>query len=247
MASSIEALRAADVALIDAVAAVNDAFADELAALNVYAATLDRALEARRVGLETALDLYAGAMEELMGIAAHDQLDFLVTGVPALGAMGAVRAAAHEANHTAREVGFQGIQDAAYNATGERERSAALDAFAEGSPGLLAAIEDSYTAAEALNVATSGLGDAFTDVLSERTPPRHGNDYAMATMATLEAVDAGAIREAVSEAAREAYATSPKAAFDAAVNLLHEHFSSAIAAVPTPTPTPHRVGRGRAR
>ena len=182
MASSVEAMRAANVALIDATAAVNDAFIDaaaandsfedELAALDAYAATLDQALEARRVGLETAVDLYTGKVGRLIGIAAYGQLDFLLTGVPALGAMGAVQVAAHEANHNAREVGFQGIQDAAYNATGERERSAALNAFAEGSPALLAAIEDSYTAAEALNVAGYGLRDAFFEVWGERKP-RH--------------------------------------------------------------------------
>ena len=132
MASSIEARRAANVALIDATAAVNDAFidaaaasdsfADELPALDAYAASLDQALEARRVGLETAVDLYTRKVGRLMGIAAYGQLDFFLTGIPALGAMGAVSIAAHEAHHTSREVGFQGIQDAAYNATGERER-----------------------------------------------------------------------------------------------------------------------------
>ena len=172
-----------------------------------------------------------------MGIAAYGQLDFFLTGIPALGAMGAVSIAAHEAHHTSREVGFQGIQDAAYNATGERERLAALDAFAEGSPALLAAIEDSYTAAEAVNVAAADLRDAFFEVMGERKPPQYGDDYAAATRAATGAIDAEAVREAVSKAAREAYATSPKAAFDAAFDVLQEHLSSAIAAVPTPTPT----------
>ena len=250
-------MRAADVAVIDAHAAVNDAFmdaaaandsfADELATLNAYAATLHKALEAYRVGLETALNSYAAAMAELIGIVANDQLDFVVTGSPALVAMEIARAAASEAYDTAREVGYQEIQDAAYSATGERERLAALDAFAEDSAALLAANEDYSTAAEVFFVAKDDLRDAFFDVGGERKPPRHGNEYAMAVLAALDAVDPGALMEAATEAAREAYATSPKAAFDAALNLVQEQYSSAIAAVPTPTPTPRRVSRGRAQ
>ena len=247
LASSIEALRTANVALIDATVAINDAFidaaaasdsfADESAALDAYAAALRRALETRRVGMETAVNLFAGAMARLMRVAAYDQVDFFLTGIPALGAMGAVQVAAREAYHTAREDSFQGIQDAAYGATGERGGLAALEAFAEGSPTLLAAIEDSYAAAEAVNVAAADLRDAFFEVMDEREPPQHGDDYAAATRAATGALDAKAIREAVSKAASEAYATSPNAAFDAAFDVFQEHLSSAIASVPTPMPT----------
>ncbi len=177
-------------------------------------------------------------MVRLMRVAAYDQIDFFLTGVPALGAMGAVQVAAHKAYHTAREDGFQGIQDAAYTATGERGRLAALEAFAEGCPALLAAIEDSYTAAEAVNVAGAELQDAFFEVMHERKPPQYGDDYAAATRAATGAIDSEAVREAVAKAASEAYSTSPKAAFDAAFNVFQEHLSSAIASVPTPTSTP---------
>ena len=254
IASSLEDLRAADVALIDAFAAVNGAFintaaanasfANELAALNAYAATLHKALEAYHVALEIALDSYTGAVEGLVGIAAYDQLDFYETGVAALAAMLIVRAAAYEAYDTAREVGYQGIQDAAYNATGELERIAALDAFTKDSDALLAASKDFSTASEAIDVATYGLTYGLMDALditSERTPSRHGSDYVMAVLAALDAVDQGAVREAAREAAREAYSTSPKAAFDAAFNLMQVQYSSAIAAVPVLTYTPRPV------
>ncbi len=241
-------MRAANVALIDVTAAVNDAFIgaaaandsfeDESAALDAYAATLDQALEARRVGLETAVNLYAGAVVRLMRIAAYDQLDFLLAGFPALGAMGAVQIAVHEAHHDAREGGFQVIQDPAYNATGERERFDVLDTFAQRSPALLAAIEDSYAAADAANTAAAGVRDAFLEAMGERKPPRHGDEYARAVLAATDPAGAGGIREAALEAAREAYATSPKAAFDAAFNVFHGYFSSGIASVPTPTPVP---------
>ena len=246
-------MRAADVALIDAFAAVNGAFintaavnasfANELAALNAYAATLHKALEAYHVALEIALDSYTGAVEELVGIAAYDQLDFYETGLATFAAMLIVRAAAYEAYDTAREVGYQGIQDAAYNATGELERIAALDAFTKDSDALLAASKDFSTASEAVDVATDGHMDALMDITSERTPSRHGSDYVMAVLAALGAVDQEAVREAAREVAREAYTTSPKAAFDAAFNLMQVQYSSAIAAVPvltyyTPTPTP---------
>ena len=250
MASNLEAMRAADVALIDAFAAVNGAFintaaanasfADELAGLNAYAAALHKALEAYRVALGIALNSYAGTVEGLVGIAAYDQLDFYETGLAAFAAMLIVRAAAYEAYDAAREVGYQGIEDAAYNATGERERIAALDAFTEDSADLLAASKAFITASEAVDMARDGLTDALNDITSERTPSRHGSDYVMAVLAALDAIDQGAVREAAREAAREAYTTSPKAAFDAAFNLMQEEYSSAIAAVPalTPTPTP---------
>ena len=241
-------MRAANVAVIDAHAAVNDAFidaaaannsfADESAALDAYAAALHKALEAYRIGLETVLDSYAAAMAELIGIAANDQFDFVVTGTPALAAMNIARAVASETHNTAREVGYKEIQDAVYSATGERERLAALDAFAEDSAALLAANEGYSTAAEAFLVARDDLRNAFFDVVRERKPPRHGDEYAMAVLAATDPVDAGDVMEAAREAARQAYATSPKAAFDAALNVIQEHFSSGIAAVPTPTPTP---------
>ena len=248
MASSLEAMHAADTAVIDAhgavngafieAAAANDSFVDESATLDAYSATLHKALEAYRIGLETVLDSYAGAMEELIGEAANDQFDVVVTGEPALIALEIVRVAANVAYDTAREVGYQGIQDAAYNATGERERLAARDAFAEDSAALLAASEEYSTAVEALFVARDDLTDALSDVARERKPPRHGNEYAKATQAALGAIGPGALWTAATEAAREAYATSPKAAFDAVFNLMQAQYSSAIAAVPTPNPTP---------
>lgn len=87
-------------------------------------------------------------------------------------------------------------------------------------------------------MAGEDLGDTFYDVAREREPPRHGDEYARAVLAATDPVDAGDVRDAALEAAREAYATSPKAAFDAAFDVLHGYLSSAIAAVPTPTPTP---------
>ena len=241
IASSLENMRAADVALIDAfaagngefinTAAANASFANELAALNAYAATLHKALKAYHVALEIALDSYTGA------IAAYDQLDSYATGLAALGAMLIVRAAAYEAYDTAREVGYQGIQDAAYNATGELERIAALDAFTKDSDALLAASKDFSTASEAIAVAFYGHTDALRDIILDR----HGSDYVMAVLAALDAVDQGAVREAAREAGREAYSTSPKAAFDAAFNLMQVQYSSAIAAVPVLTYTPRPV------
>lgn len=245
---SIDSLRAADAGLIDALAALNDgfieaaassdAFANESDALDDYAATLQSALLTYRDGLQAALTAYATFIAQLAETPANDQFDAFVTTLPAWVALHVVRQLAYETYDAAREAGFQTIKEAAFSATGEVERRAALHALAEGSPTLLAAMTDFDAAGEAKDSAIDSLISAISEFPPKGGSSRHGVNYERALLSALDSIDEPARDAKAKEAARASYARSPNAAFDAAFNSMRNGYASVFASVPLPTPAP---------